>query len=86
MVLGWAVLKPGCPSRAVLGMVPVEPGPHSLSEQQLWGWLCVSVLDPWEAQSTVAAFREAFLISLRAPTDTLEKPEAQASKETKVPR
>lgn len=67
-------------------MAPVEPGLHSLSEQQLWGGLCVRALDQWEAQSTVAAFREAFFISLRAPTDTLEKLEAQASKETKVPR
>lgn len=48
------------------------------------GRLCV--LDPWETQSTMAALREAFLTSLRAPTDTLEKPGAQASKETKVPR
>lgn len=86
VVLVWGVLKLGCPSRVELGMAPVEPGPHSLSDQQLWGRLCVSVLGLWEAQSTVAAFREAFLTSLRAPTDTLEKPEAQASKETKVPR
>lgn len=48
------------------------------------GRLCV--LDPWETQSTMAALREAFLTSLRAPMDTLEKPGAQASKETKVPR
>lgn len=35
VVLGWEVLKLGCPSRAVLGMAPVEPGPQSLGVQ-LW--------------------------------------------------